>query len=69
MNRLLFTLFMMTLSVYAAFGMGSEDNKPSSPQAQEGKSVYVPINSAINLYEEYSIQKSDQNSTGHGKAK
>lgn len=69
MNRLLLTLFMMTLSVYAAFGMESEDNKPSSPQAQEGKAVYAPINPAIDLYEEYSIQKSDQNSTGHGQAK
>lgn len=69
MNRLLFRLFMMTLSVYTAFGMGNEDNKPSSPQAQEGQSVYIPINPAVNLYEEYSIQKSDQNTTGHGKAK
>lgn len=69
MNRLLFALFIITLCVYTAFGMGSEDNKPSSPQAQEGKVVYVPINPAVNLYEEYSIQKFDQNSTGHGKAK
>lgn len=69
MNQLLFALSMISLGVLSAFGMGEEVHEPTSVRAQEGKVVYAPINSAVNLYEEYSIQKSDQNSTGHGKAK
>jgi hypothetical protein len=69
MNRWLFIVFMITLSIYTAFGMGSESHEPSSPQAQEGKAVYVPINPVVSILDEQKIQKDDQNITGHGKAK
>lgn len=69
MNRWLFALFMITLSMYAAFGREDEDHEPSSPKAQEGKTVYVPINPSVNFTDEEKIQKDDQNVTGHGQAK
>lgn len=69
MNRLLFALFMITLGSYTAFGIGDEYHEPSSPKAQEGKVIYVPINPAVNVLDEQKIQKDDQNVTGHGKAK
>ena len=69
MNRWLFIVFMITLSIYTAFGMGNEYHEPSSPKAQEGKAVYVPINPSVNFTDEEKIQQDDQNVTGHGKAK
>lgn len=69
MDRWLFALFMVTLSIYTAFGMGDEYHQPSSLQAQEGKAVYAPINPAVNVMDEQKIQQNDQNVTGQGKAK
>lgn len=47
----------------------AHENLPTSSNAQEGKSVYIPTPVPVNLYEEQNLQKEDQNSTGHGAAK
>lgn len=41
---------------------------PTSPDALEGKSVYVPPAPSVDVVEEGCVQKEDQNSTGHGSA-
>lgn len=69
MNRLLFTLLMIIVTMYTAFGVGIEDNQPASPQAQEGKVLYSPINTNVNFKDEQKIQKDDQNITKHGQVK
>ena len=69
MYRLVFTLLVISLGALSTFGMGDEVHKPTSPQAQEGKVAYVPIAEAVSIVDESKIQKEDQNSTGHGKAK
>jgi len=69
MNRLLFALLMITLSIYTAFAMGAEVYEPSSLHGQEGKVLYVPINPKVNFEDEQKIQKEDQNITKHGQAK
>jgi len=60
---------MIISGTYAAFGMGYESSGPSSPQAREGKTVYVPINPAVNVLDEQKIQEDDQNMTSQAKAK
>ena len=69
MKRLLLALFMISLGMYTAFGIGDKYHEPSSPKAQEGKVMYVPINPAVNSEEEQKIQQDYHNITGHGKAK
>lgn len=69
MYRLVFTLLMISLGALSAFGVGDEVHEPTSPSAQEGKVAYVPIAVAVNIIDESKIQKEDQNTTGHGKAK
>jgi len=69
MNRLVLVLSMIVVGTYTVFGMGTEYQDPSSPKAQEGKVVYIPINPAINSEDEQKIQKDDQNMTGQAKAK
>jgi hypothetical protein len=49
--------------------MGDEHYEPSSHKAQEGKSVYAPINPNVNFEDEQKIQKDDQNITKHGHVK
>jgi hypothetical protein len=41
---------------------------PTSPDALEGKSVYVPPAPAVDVVEEGCVQKEDQNTTGYGRA-
>lgn len=65
MYRLFFILFIF-LGFYTAFAVADD---PSSPKAQEGKAVYLPINPLINVSEEQKIQQDDQNMTGQAKAK
>lgn len=69
MYRLFFTLLIMTLGVFTAFATGDEVHEPSSVKAQDGKVVYIPISSTVNLMDESKIQQEDHNITGHGKAK
>jgi hypothetical protein len=69
MNRLLFLLFMITLSMHNAFSMEDENYEPSSQQAPEGKEVYISINPQVNIMDEQKNQLDDQNITGHGQAK
>lgn len=69
MYRLFFTLFIMSLAVLTVFGMSDETHEPSSPTAQEGKTLYVPISPAVNVTDESKIQQVDHNSTGHGQAR
>jgi len=42
---------------------------PESPNAVEGKTVYVPPAPSVDVVEEGCVQKEDQNVTGHGNAK
>jgi hypothetical protein len=60
---------ILSLSLVMTIGFFASENLPMSPKISEGKSVYLPVAKPINLYEERTIQKEDQNSTGHGKAK
>lgn len=69
MSRLFFAFFIMSLAILTLFGMNEEVNEPSSPTAQEGKTVYLPISPAVNVINESNIQQADHNSTGHGKAR
>ena len=69
MYRLFFALPMIILAVLTAYGVEDEHYEPSSPKAQEGKVVYVPIAPTVNFMDETTIQKEDQNTTQHGKAK
>lgn len=69
MYRLFFAFFIMSLAVLTVFGMNDEPHEPSSPTAQEGKTPYIPISSAVNVTDESKIQQEDHNSTGHGKAR
>lgn len=66
MYRLCFALLVMTLGVVTVFGV---EDEPSSVKGQEGKVVYIPVLPAVSVTDEFNIQKEDQNSTGHGKAK
>ena len=60
---------MLALSCMLAVGCYAAKNLPMSLDTSEGKSVYIPVSSSIELVKERNIQKEDQNSTGHGTAK
>lgn len=50
----------------ASLGADGKPVSPVSPNVIEGKSVYKPLNSPVNLAEEARIQKNDQNSSRNG---
>lgn len=62
MNRVAFLLVVFIVSLNAEEGIKS----PVSVHTTEGKSVYIPVNPPVNLFEESSIQEYDQNVTRHG---
>ena len=47
----------------------AQDTVPVSPNAMEGKNIYVPIAKPVNVYEEVHIQQEDQNITKLGGAR
>lgn len=57
MNRIIGMMMLLLVSLSA----NKEFESPTSPKAQEGKSVYVPIREPINSDEEIHIQQCDQN--------
>lgn len=62
MKRAAFLLLMFVAS------LGAEEGEKSavSVQVPEGKSVYVPLPSAIDLQAEVRIQENDQNTSRQG---
>lgn len=50
----------------ASLGADGKPASPVSPNVAEGKSVYKPLNSSVNLAEEARIQQRDQNSSRSG---
>ncbi|HQS67902.1 MAG TPA: hypothetical protein PLM93_12015 [Sulfuricurvum sp.] len=64
MNRSVTLLLIIGMSA-----LNAQDIAPVSPNAAEGKTVYIPIAKPVNLYEEVDIQKEDQNTTKLGSAK
>lgn len=59
MNRVALLLVMFIVSI----GAGETGISAVSNDAKEGKNLYVPIASPINLQEERQIQERDQNMT------
>jgi len=66
MNR---TAYLLAMIFIVSLGAQEGAQSPVSVHVKEGKSVYVPIAKPVNLYEEVSIQKEDQNTTKLGNAK
>lgn len=64
MSRLLLFIFVC----FATLGFADTLVPPSSTNASEGKSVYIPPEPPVDVVEEGYVQKEDQNSTGHGSA-
>ena len=65
MNRLTFLLMVIIISLGADEGVKS----PVSVHAEEGKSVYIPVQPPIDIHEEMRIQERDQNVTRNGSQK
>jgi len=59
----------VTLLLIGMTTLHAQDIAPISPNAVQGKTVYIPITKPVNLYEEVRIQKEDQNITKLGGAK
>jgi hypothetical protein len=59
----------VTLLLIGMAALHAQETTPVSPNAAQGKTVYVPITKPVNLYEEIHIQKEDQNTTKLGGAK
>ncbi|WP_310440824.1 hypothetical protein [Sulfuricurvum sp.] len=64
MSRILIALLLV-------IGVSAKEvkNSPASPDASEGKSVYVSPPPPVEVADEGCVQKEDQNTTGHGSAK
>lgn len=60
---------ILSLALVMAIGFFASENLPTSPKSSEGKSVYIPTPTPVDMVEEGCVQKEDQNSTGHGGAK
>lgn len=65
MSRIIMVLF------FGILGVSAQEVKisPVSPDASEGKSVYISPPAPIEVADEGCVQKEDQNTTGHGRAK
>lgn len=59
------------LSMLFIVSQGAEEGirSPISVDTLEGKSVYIPAVTPVNLLDEKKLQKEDQNSTGYRNAK